>query len=493
MLASQTGTGAWQWRPAGGDFGAENPYFGAPSFFESYTMGYNIVHDGNQMWWQNFSLPNIVNPPSPVLNETGSIRSIREGEYMIIGTQGQNNKYGKVDGWMMGVSLERGKEGTQLWKTTYTPPYIDVDKNVTAAGMFTGGFALQGVYPEDGVIIFNEVKQRKTWVYDLDTGTQLWETGEEVPQFNYYGQSQVVYGGKLIIYGSYYGVMKAYNVTTGEELWTYNAENIGSETPYGNYPMIIGAIADGKIYTYTSEHSYTHPLYRGPNLRCINATDGTEVFSILDFGGGLAVADGKLVSSNSMDNMIYCYGKGPSGTTVTASPKVSVHGTKVMVEGTVTDQTTTGRRNTNDLLDWTLKGTPAISDEDMAAWMEYKFMQQVYPADAKGVEVVLTVLDPNNNAYEIGRTTSDVTGAFGFEFEPLVPGTYQIIATFEGSASYGPSFAITYLTVEEAPAATAAPTPTPAPMTDSYVIGFGSAAIIAIIIIGVLLLLFRKR
>jgi hypothetical protein len=165
-----------------------------------------------------------------------------------------------------------------------------------------------------------------------------------------------------------------------------------------------------------------------------------------------------------------------------------------MVKGTVTDQSPSGRRNTNDLLDWTLKGTPAISDEDMSDWMEYKFMQQVYPADAKGVEVVLTVIDPNSNAYEIGRTTSDVTGNYAAAFEPVVPGTYQIIATFEGSASYGPSFATAYITVEEAPAATAAPTPTPAPMTDTYVLGLGAGAIVAIIAIGiVIILMLRKR
>jgi outer membrane protein assembly factor BamB len=494
MLASQTGTGAWQWRPSGGDFGAENPYFGAASFWTPYTMTSNVVHDGNQMWWQNFSIPNIVTPPNAVLNESASIRAIREGEIMIIGTQGSYTKAGKVDGWMMGISLERGSEGTQLWKTTFTPPYLDVDKNVTAASMFTGGFQLQGVYPEEDIMVFNEVKQLKTWVYNLTTGAELWHTNDEVPQYNYYGQSQIVMDGKVIVYGSYYGVMRAYDAATGEILWTYNAENIGEESAYGNYPMIVGAVSDGKIYTYTSEHSYTHPLYRGPNLRCINATDGTEIFSILDFGGGLAIADGRLLTSNSMDNSIYCYGRGPSGTTVTASPKVSVHGTQVMIEGTVTDQTPTGRRNTNDKIDFTLKDTPAISDEDMAAWMEYKFMQQAKPADAKGVEVVLSVYDPNNNCYEIGRTTSDMEGNYGLAFEPLVPGTYQIIATFEGTASYGPSSATTYLTVEEAPAATAEPTPTPAPMTDTYVLGLGTAAIIAIVAIGiVLILMLRKR
>jgi hypothetical protein len=122
-----------------------------------------------------------------------------------------------------------------------------------------------------------------------------------------------------------------------------------------------------------------------------------------------------------------------------------------MVKGTVTDDTPTGRRNTNDIIDFTLQGTPAICDEDMSAWMEYMFMQQAKPKDAKGVEVVITTLDPNGNTYELARTTSDINGAFGCVVEPPVPGKYQIMATFEGSASYGPSSASTYLWVEEAP------------------------------------------
>jgi hypothetical protein len=79
-------------------------------------------------------------------------------------------------------------------------------------------------------------------------------------------------------------------------------------------------------------------------------------------------------------------------------------------------------------------------------------------------------------------------------FTPEVPGEYTIIATFEGSEGYWPSYAQTYLGVEEAPAATPAPMPTPAPMTDTYVMGFGIGMIIAIVVVGLLLfLLLRKR
>jgi hypothetical protein len=200
-------------------------------------------------------------------------------------------------------------------------------------------------------------------------------------------------------------------------------------------------------------------LWRGPNLRCINATDGTEVWSILFWGAGMAptdpsnvaMADGILVGLNYFDNELYAFGKGPSATTVEAPMTAIPLGEGVVIRGTVTDDTPTGRRNTNDMFEFTLKGTPAISDEDMGAWMEYMFMQQAKPKDVKGVEVVITTLDPNGNTYELGRTTSDENGEFGCVVDTPVPGKYKIIATFEGSAAYGPSSASTYLWVEEAP------------------------------------------
>ena len=496
MVASQAGTGYWQWRPAGGDFGAENPYFGTGDFFNPMTMDYDIVHNGNVFYSQNFSIPNIDGPRNSVLNETGTIRAIRQDDIMIIGTQGQNNKYGTVEGWMMGISLKPENKGTQLWKTTFTPPFTDVDKNITAAAMFTGGFTLNGVYPEDGVFVFSEVKQLKFWVYDLYTGQKLWETEPNaLPQYNFYSQGLVVINGQLIIYGGYSGELNSFNITTGEKLWTYDAKGIGVESPYGNYPITVSAVSDDKIYTTSWEHSYTIPLIRGPNLRCINATDGTEIWSILDFGGGVAIADGRLVCSNSMDNMIYCYGKGLSATSVSAPQTLTTAKTGVMITGTVTDNTPTGRRNANDLIDFTLQGTPAISDADMSRWMEYKFMEQIYPADAKGVPVTLSAIDPNGNYQPIGTATSDINGNYGILFTPQVPGTYQIIATFDGSKSYGQSTASTYLAVGDEAATTPAPTQQSVSVADTYFVPAIAGLFVLIIIVAIVLalLMLRKR
>jgi hypothetical protein len=477
MIASQYGTGNWQWRPMGGGFGASNAYLSG--------VGYDYVHDGNDFWSLDKELSQ---------NLAGySIRAIREGEYMILVDDGQNDPNGVVEGKVMALSLEYGNEGALLWQSSYTRPYAPTGTSVS----------MTGVYPEDEVILFDDQDRLTRWGYDMKTGQQLWE-GDPEPEFNYYSMQENVYDGKLLTTG-YGGVLIAYNMRTGVQEWNFTAQNVGFESPYGNYPMNIFGIADGKIYTLTGEHSITQPMWRGPNMRCINASNGVELWNLLNFGanGGahltgmyVVFAEDKVVGINFFDNMIYCVGAGDSGTTVTASPKSSVYGTSVVIEGTVTDQTPTGRRNTNDIVDWTLEGTPAISDEDMGRWMEYLFQQQIFPSEAKGVEVSLDAIDPNNNFVHIDDVTSDVEGVFGLAFVPEVPGTYKIIATFAGSAAYGPSSAHTFITVDEAPVQSPTPTPTPPPasVADQYIVPASIGIIVAIIVVGALIILMlRKR
>jgi hypothetical protein len=309
-------------------------------------------------------------------------------------------------------------------------------------------------------------------------------------------QGYVYYGIYLAMDPSNYdGQIYAYNATTGTLLWIYNATAPGHESPYGdNMPLMLGAVCDGKVYVYSSEHSPSKPLWRASYLRCINITDGTELWKLLNYhdgtGGTFGIADGYIVGSSQYDNLIYCIGKGPSATTVTASPKVSANGDSVLVEGTVTDQSP-GAIASGPKLGFT-NGVPAMADADMQAWMEYLYEQQAIPTNAKGVEVTLDAIDPNNNFIHIGTATNDINGNYGFAFTPEVPGTYQIIATFAGSKSYGSSFATTYITVGEAPPTPAEPQPAPAqPPLDMYLLYATVAIIIAVAIVGLLLL--RKK
>jgi outer membrane protein assembly factor BamB len=284
-------------------------------------------------------------------------------------------------------------------------------------------------------------------------------------------------------------------------LWTYTAENVGVESPYGNYPVGIACIADEKLYLTTSEHSVTSPLFRGSYIRCIYADNGTEIWKVQHWsdgtpgvaGSGLYIADGFLVSLNFYDNKLYCYGKGPSATTISAPDTVQPLNTPVLIKGTVTD-TAAGSEQEEQAARFP-DGVPAVSDDNMQAWMEYVYMQQQKPTDVKGVDVVVSVIDPNNNFYEVGRTTSDSNGMYKLMFTPEVPGEYTVVARFEGSNSYYASQAQTALGVIEVSQPTTQPTPVATEsIADMYFVPAVIGIILANLAIGIMvILLLRKR
>jgi len=450
MIGAQNGTGAWQWRPSGGaGFGSTDSYFesGAMGMW-GYSATDNNVHDGNLMFTLNASLPDV--------DQSASILAIREGEFVILGTGGQNDDEVTTPTWLIAVSLEPGHEGETLWETTFTPPYSE--NWIGPMDFFGNGMSLTEVVPEDEVVVFSDNIQLKRYAYDMKTGMKLWESEREDP-WKFYGYTATIYNGMLLSGGGYSGDLIAYNLTTGEIEWTYHMPLEGTESPYGHGAGGgsfggVGTIADGKLYTGVWEHSASTPLWRQPGLRCIDAETGELIWNILFWDdGNRMIADGILVARNMYDGQIYAFGKGPSATTVTAPDTGVTVGSSIVIKGTVTDQTPTGARNINNEFEFTLKGTPAISDEDMQVWMEYMFMEQAYPEDAKGVTVKLTAIDPNGNYQDIGEVTTDLSGTFGKSWVPPVPGEYYVTATFEGSASYGSSFATTYFTADPAPSA----------------------------------------
>jgi outer membrane protein assembly factor BamB len=364
---------------------------------------------------------------------------------------------------------------TLLWNKTITKP---MGGNLT--------FSLGPVSYEDKVFTVWCKETMQWWGYSLDTGELLWGPTASQPSWDMYGSGGFYAYGKLFS-GSYGGVLHAYDIKTGKLLWNYTATGIGRESPYGNYQLSLSAVADGKIYMTSGEHSPSKPYWRGSYLRAINATDGTEIWKIQDFNMGLGVADGYIVGGNMYDTQLYSIGKGPSATTVEAPTTAITQGSSVVIRGTVTDQSP-GAKELSQLRGFSVA---AIADADMQAWMEYLYMQQAMPTNAKGVEVTLDTIDPNGNFVHIGTVTSDLTGAYGYMFTPEVPGKYTIIATFAGSESYGSSYAETAIGVTEAPSASPTPPPLTLPPTEMYIAGATIAIIIAIAIVGILL--FRKR
>lgn len=230
---------------------------------------------------------------------------------------------------------------------------------------------------------------------------------------------------------------------------------------------------------------------------CLNATTGEKIWEISWFsnwwGGTNVIGDSIMAGLNAgYDNRLYAFGKGPSDTSVSASPKISVNGDSVMVEGMVTDISpgTSEFALTARFPD----GVPAVSDESMTDWMQYVYMQYPRPADVTGVEVTISVLDPNNNVYGVATATTDENGFYSATFVPQVSGKYTVMASFAGSKSYVGSHAETAINVGDAPEPTVAPTASPASAADLYFLPVSVVLIIAIVAVLVLmLLLFRKR
>jgi hypothetical protein len=378
--------------------------------------------------------------------------------------------------WMEAVDMTTGQ---MLWNRTYEDTRYSTACLIADHGM-VAVLMEQGYYS----------------AFNLRTGELVWKSD----LFSYPWSSagfgaysvQSAYG---ILYREAYDGVYAFNWTNGKLLWRFIAPAPPNETPYndGNGTAVYswnggGFVADGKLYTYNTEHTPSYPRTRGWKLFCIDAVTGVGIWNITGSMSPGAIADGYLVSGNPDDGYVYSFGKGKSATTVTASPKSSIEGTQVLIEGTVLDQSPAQT------------GTPCVSDISMTQQMEYLHMQIPIGGlwnnvSMTGVNVKLTAIDPNGNYVDIGTAVSDgYHGTFSYAWTPNTVGQYNIIASFEGSGAYGSSSAATGIVVG-APQETTAPA-TATPVNNDAVnntimmsaIAVGVAVIIAIAIATVLIL-----
>jgi hypothetical protein len=396
------------------------------------------------------------------------------------------------------LNASRGNIGDVLWRNTVNPPSSNVSINVGASDPTVGVF-VEG---------YRETVQ---WAgYSMQDGHKLWGPTPSQSAWDYYGNTGVSIAQGVAAYGNLYssgfgGILYCYDLTNGTLLWTYgnggpgNSTNSGFYTAYGDYPTFIAAIGKDVVYLITTEHTATAPLYKGSLTRAVNATDGTEIWTLSDYTSTLAgpltsppsyaIADGFATFFNGYDNQIYSVGRGPSATTVEA-PKASIElGRSLVISGTVID-VSAGTQQPEQKADFP-NGVPAVSDENMMEWMGYVYQQKPFPSNCSGVPVKIDVLDSNNNYRNIGTATSDASGSFSFQWTPDIPGKFTVIASFEGTNGYWPSYAETSFAVDLPPEATPPPTPPPASNTDAYVTGFGIAIIVAIGVAVVVLI--KKR
>ena len=410
------------------------------------------------------------------------------------GTYGMDYR-GMTDPWTAWAISDKPEDrGRLVWLKNYPAPSGNI------------GLTFGPLDPINRVWTMAEAETFQWRGFSVDNGDALWgPTNIEMRDMQYFssgsgaGQRAVTAYGNIYTQG-YGGEIFCIETTHGDLVWKYNDTYNGLQSPWGYLPILLGAIADGKVYAFNNEHSPNSPLYRGYMVHCINATTGEGIWKMDGWAGTIGghgvstcvLASGFFVYYNFYDNAVYSVGKGPSETKVAASPEVTSEGNSVLITGTVMD-ISAGTKQSEQSARFP-GGVPAVSDESMSDWMEYVYMQKPRPTDVTGVTVTIDVIDSNENHRTIGTTTADADGFFSFDWQPDIPGKFTVYATFAGSESYWPSHAVTAFTVDPAPAATPESTPQPASAADLYFLPMSIVTIVAIIVIGlVLILMLRKR
>ena len=321
LLGGISGSGAWQWRPVGKTVDASAAY----------------------SW----------NVSVPWLPAGASVVQVFQDD-LILGTNGTLPSLTSSDPFTVwAMSLKPESRGEMLWMENYDAPPGNMSRSIRQVDAETRVFTM-----------YDQQTMQYTG-YSLDDGRYLWGPTDSEDPWNFYALTTGLMGSgaSAVAYGNLYStgysrIVYCYDLKNGSLLWTYKAAS-GFATPSGAYSILITAIADGKIYLQSYEHSSTAPHWMDSKMRCINATTGEEIWTLLGWGNSSpnAVVDGYIVYLNAYDMQIYCIGKGPSETTVSAPQTAVTLGSSVMITGTVKDQSTGA------------PDTPAMSDESMAAWM----------------------------------------------------------------------------------------------------------------------------
>jgi outer membrane protein assembly factor BamB len=321
---------------------------------------------------------------------------------------------------------------------------------------------------------FGTFADRTVKAYNLETGALEWESEQfDYPWGQFFSYAIGVAYDRIYV-TCYDGHVYCLNAHTGATEWKYYSGDT-TETPYGTWAFYgKPAVADGKVYAGTTEHSPTNPFLRGFRLHCLDAIQGNLIWSIAGSYGAMSIADGVLLAPNGYTSQLYAFSKGQTSTTVSASPKIVTKGSSVIIEGSVMD------------LSPAQPNTPAISDEDMSEWMEYLHMQYPMPTDATGVGVKLTAVDSDGDTHDLGYATSDMSGYFSKMWTPPDEGHYTVMATFEGTNSYYPSYAVGAVGVDPAPATDGPIEPEPTPEPEAPLISTEVAIIAAVAVVAVI-------
>jgi outer membrane protein assembly factor BamB len=325
-----------------------------------------------------------------------------------------------------GLSLEDGDEGETVYSPeTWNAPSEWENGNLTVSW---AGSSLP-----DNVFIVWVKETREFYGFSTETGKYLWKTDPQYYMDYHVATESAIVDGKLFSVGVS-GIVYCYNLTSGDLAWKYEINDPYQEILWANnwWGQIL-FITDGKIYIGHSEHSPLNPMPRGAPFVCLDMATGDVIFRAdglfrqTHWGGTAIIGDSIIATQDSYDQRVYAIGKGPSAITVSVKNPVVTDGESVLVEGMVTD-VSPGTKEYG-LTARFPNGVPAVSDDNMSDWMLYVYKQFAKPADIMGVNVTISVVDPNGNTPIVGTATCNGNGFYKLMFEPEVPGEYTVIAT----------------------------------------------------------------
>jgi hypothetical protein len=435
---------------------------------QSYVYRWNMTSVVNNQWWTGVTWK--VPAPKTLTGAYASSFAVSSDvSVVVVGTKNQYWGY-------------NADTGALLWNLTIPYP-ITSNEQIPLANV-------------DDFIVWDATAS--TWhCYSMATGAELWETPsvESSP----WASTWTVYFAETNDYKNVYftapdGIVRAYSLTDGHLIWASKPIPSTEYTQNAVTMAMAGMVMEGgNIYVYAgySLGYQINPVPRFAMTICINATTGDITWTLNGGVAPAAAANGYIIGSGVFDGNVYCIGKGPTKTTVTAQQQV---GGSVLIQGSVLDQSSASSDAT--LTTMFANGVPAISDANMSVWMDYLHMQNATllntPPACNGVPVSIDALDPNGNYMHVADVTSDGSGLFKYQWTPTTPGLYTVYATFSGSESYYSSYAATAATVATAAATTPTTTSAPSNLANTadiltYIAVGVIAIIIAIAIVGIVI------
>jgi hypothetical protein len=377
-------------------------------------------------------------------------------------------------------------DGTLLWSFTLTYP-VAANEQISLYGV-------------DAFIVFDPTYSR-FHCYSILTGAELWVSDSFDSTW---ATTWTVYYSETNDYENLYlqfsdGIIRALSLETGELVWE-SKSFASTEYPNNVVPYVLGMImVGGNIYSYAGYSiSYQiNPIPRFAMLVCVDATTGDIKYTLNGGVWPMAASNGYVLGLGNSDGNLYCVGKGPTKTTVSAPQTAVPKGTAMVISGSVLDMSPAAQDYGSQVL--FPNGVPAVADEDVSEFMDYLYMQNATllnnPPMPAGVPVVIDAIDPSGNYVNLGEVTSDFSGMFKLMWTPDMEGEYTIVAGFGGSDSYWSSYATTAVGVGPAPAegGEIEPEPTPEHPLISTELAIAIGVIVVAVVAAIGYVVYRRR